>query len=87
MPLRELEASRVRFGYRRLIVMLRRLAGQSQAGPTQLYTEDGLMVRIKLRRKVARARAGPSISCNAFHQNCRWILSPHGRLMGAGFAC
>jgi len=54
-------ASRVRFGYRRLAVLLRRrgLAGQRQAD-LSLYTEDGLAVRINVRKKVARRARVPA---------------------------
>ena len=55
MRLRELAASRVRFGYRRLTVILRREGWQVNPKPVyRLYTEDGLTVRTKLRKKLAR---------------------------------
>jgi putative transposase len=51
----ELAASRVRFGYRRLTVMLRREGWLVNAKRIyRLYTEDGLAARTKVRRKVAR---------------------------------
>jgi transposase InsO family protein len=53
--LRELAASRVRFGYRRLTVMLRREGWRVNPKRIyRLYTEDGLTVRTKLRKKLAR---------------------------------
>ena len=54
MRLRELAASRVRFGYRRLTVSeTGRLAGKLQR-IYRLYSEDGLTVRTKVRKKLAR---------------------------------
>jgi putative transposase len=53
--LRELAASRVRFGYRRLTVMLRREGWRVNPKRVyRLYTEDGLTVRTKLRKKLAQ---------------------------------
>ena len=55
MRLRELAASRVRFGYRRLTVMLRREGWAVNAKRIyRLYTADGLAVRTKVRKKIAR---------------------------------
>ena len=52
--MRELAASRVRFGYRRLTVMLRREGWAVNAKRIyRLYTEDGLAVRTKVRKKIA----------------------------------
>jgi putative transposase len=60
MRLRELAASRVRFGYRRLTVLLRREGWAVNAKRIyRLYTEDGLAVRTKLRRKIARRQRVP----------------------------
>jgi putative transposase len=54
MRLRELAASRVRFGYRRLTVILRREGWRVNPKRIyRLYTEDGLTVRTKLRKKLA----------------------------------
>jgi len=53
--LRELAASRVRFGYRRLTVILRREGWRVNPKRVyRLYTEDGLTVRTKTRKKLAR---------------------------------
>jgi putative transposase len=53
--LRELAATRVRFGYRRLTVILRREGWRVNPKRIyRLYTEDGLTVRTKLRKKIAR---------------------------------
>src|SRR5208283_4427733 len=58
--MRELAASRVRFGYRRLTVLLRREGWAVNAKRIyRLYTEDGLAVRTKLRRKIARRQRVP----------------------------
>jgi putative transposase len=55
MRLRELAASRVRFGYRRLTVILRREGWRVNPKRVyRLYTEDGLTVRTKVRKKLAR---------------------------------
>jgi putative transposase len=55
MRLRELAASRVRFGYRRLTVMLRREGWRVNPKRIyRLYSEDGLTVRTKVRKKLAR---------------------------------
>jgi putative transposase len=55
MRLRELAASRVRFGYRRLTVMLRREGWRVNPKRIyRLYREDGLTVRTKVRKKLAR---------------------------------
>jgi transposase InsO family protein len=56
MRLRELAANRVRFGYRRLTVMLRREGWAVNAKRIyRLYTADGLAVRTKVRKKIARS--------------------------------
>jgi putative transposase len=55
MRLRELATSRVRFGYRRLTVILRREGWRVNPKRIyRLYTEDGLTVRTKLRKKLAQ---------------------------------
>ncbi len=53
--LRELAATHVRYGYRRLTVLLRREGWHVNAKRIyRLYTEEGLIVRTKQRRKIAR---------------------------------
>jgi putative transposase len=54
MRLREVAASRVRFGYRRLTVILRRKGWR--VNPKRVYRlkEDGLSVRTKVRKKLER---------------------------------
>jgi putative transposase len=73
MRLRKLAASRVRFGYRRLTVLLRREGWQFNPKRIyRMYTEDGLTVRTKTRKKIARrARvAAPK----ATRPNERWSM-------------
>jgi putative transposase len=60
--MRELAASRVRFGYRRLTVMLRREGWAVNAKRIyRLYTADGLAVRTKVRKKIARRARVPAL--------------------------
>jgi putative transposase len=72
MRLRELAASRVRFGYRRLTVLLRREGWAVNAKRYRLYTEDGLTVRIKVRRKIARRQRAPLLRPR--RPNERWAM-------------
>lgn len=60
--LRELAAVRVRFGYRRLTVLLKREGWRVNAKRIyRLYTLEGLEVRTKPRKKLAsRARVTPA---------------------------
>ena len=71
MRLRELAASRVRFGYRRLTVLLRRDGWPVNAKRIyRLYMDEGLTVRTKHRTKAAgRARVPQTI---ATAPNQRW---------------
>jgi putative transposase len=60
MRLRELAASRVRFGYRRLTVLLKREGwGVNAKRIYRLYTEEGLTVRTKQRKKAASRQRVP----------------------------
>jgi putative transposase len=60
MGLRELAAERVRFGYRGLTVLLRREGWRVTVKRIyRLYTEEGLMVRTKMRVKAARRHRVP----------------------------
>jgi len=71
--LRELAASRVRFGYRRLTVMLRREGWRVNAKRIyRLYTADGLAVRTKVRRKLARRARVPLAA--ATRPNEKWSM-------------
>jgi putative transposase len=81
----ELAASRVRFGYRRLTVMLRREGWAMNAKRIyRLYTADGLAVRTKLRRKITRRARVPAPSAKRPNENDRWILSPPAYSTAAG---
>ena len=71
--MRELAASRVRFGYRRLTVLLRREGWAVNAKRIyRLYTEDGLAVRTKVRKKIARRSRVPAL--RATRPNERWSM-------------
>jgi len=71
--MRELAASRVRFGYRRLTVLLRREGWVVNAKRIyRLYTEDGLAVRTKVRKKIARRARVPART--ATRPNERWSM-------------
>jgi transposase InsO family protein len=60
MRLRELAASRVRFGYRRLTVLLKREGwGVNAKRIYRLYSEEGLTVRTKQRKKAASRQRVP----------------------------
>ena len=73
MRLHQLAASRVRFGYRRLTVMLRREGWMVNPKRIyRLYTEDGLAVRTKARKKIAR-RARVPIQ-RATRPNEKWSM-------------
>ena len=71
--LRELAGSRVRYGYRRLTVLLRREGWQVNAKRIyRLYTEEGLIVRTKRRRERAqRLRIAQGL---ATRPNGRWSM-------------
>ena len=70
MRLRELTASRVRFGYRRLTVILRREVWRVNPKRIyRLYTEDGLTVRTKVRKKLARRSRVPTPRATRPNQN------------------
>jgi len=71
MRLRELAASWVRFGYRRLTVILRREGWRVNPKCIyRLYTEDGLTVRTKVRKKLARLSRVPMPK--AIRPNQKW---------------
>jgi putative transposase len=73
MRLRELAASQVRFGYRRLTVMLRREGWAVNAKRIyRLYTADGLAVRTKVRKKIARRARVPAPA--ATRPNEKWSM-------------
>jgi putative transposase len=73
MRLRELAASRLRFGYRRLTVMLRREGWVVNAKRIyRLYSADGLAVRTKVRKKIARRARVPAPA--ATRPNEKWSM-------------
>ena len=73
MRLRELAASRVRFGYRRLTVILRREGWRVNPKRIyRLYTEDGLTVRTKVRKKLARRSRVPTPAATRLNQ--KWSM-------------
>jgi len=73
LRLRELAATRVRFGYRRLTVMLRREGWAVNAKRIyRLYTADGLAVRTKVRKKIARRARVPAQG--ATRPNEKWSM-------------
>jgi putative transposase len=73
MRLKELAANRVRFGYRRLTILLKREGWRVNAKRIyRLYTEEGLTVRTKYRRKTAsRSRVSQAV---ATAPNQRWSM-------------
>jgi putative transposase len=71
--LRELAGSRVRYGYRRLTVMLRREGWEVNAKRIyRLYTEEGLIVRTQKRRQRAQRQRIPS--GQAARANQKWSM-------------
>jgi putative transposase len=73
MRLRELAASRVRFGYRRLTVILRREGWRVNPKRVyRLYTEDGLTVRTKVRKQLARRSR--VLTPKATRPNQKWSM-------------
>lgn len=80
MRLKELAAVRVRFGYRRLTVLLRREGWHVNTKRVyRLYKQEGLMVRTKVLKKIARRR--PVVVDLATVPNQRWSMDfVHERL-------
>mgnify|MGYP003419609598 FL=1 len=73
MRMRELAAARVRFGYRRLTVLLRREGWSVNAKRIyRLYSEEGLTVRTKHRTKAAGRARVPQPGATAPNQ--RWSM-------------
>ena len=59
--LKELASTHVRYGYRRLTVLLRRQGWKVNAKRIyRLYTEEGMLVRTKQRKKIARRQRLPA---------------------------
>lgn len=83
MRLRELAAARVRFGYRRLTVLLRRDGWRVNAKRIyRLYTEEGLTVRTKHRTKAACRHRVPQAGATAPNQ--RWSMDFMSERMADG---
>ena len=75
--MRELAASRVRFGYRRLTVMLRREGWAVNAKRIcRLYTEDGHAVRTKCARRSRGAHVYRPLLPRGVTKGGRWTSSP-----------
>ena len=73
MRLRELAGSRVRYGYRRLTVILKREGWQVNAKRIyRLYTEEGLIVRTQRRRERAQRQRLPQ--GQAVRRNHKWSM-------------
>ena len=77
--LRELAAVRVRFGYRRLTILLKREGWSVNTKHVyRIYREEGLMVRTQKRKKAAQTRVPLS---GAIRPNQRWSMDfVHDRL-------
>jgi putative transposase len=85
--LRELAGSRVRYGYRRLTVMLKREGWEVNAKRIyRLYTEEGLIVRTQKRKERAqRQRVAQGLASGP---NQRWSMDfVAQRLADAGSVC
>ena len=80
MRLKELAAIRVGFGFERLTILLRREGWRvNRKRVYRLYREEGLQVRTKQRKKIARRR--PLIVDLATGPNQRWSMDfVHDRL-------
>jgi putative transposase len=82
--LRELAGARVRFGYRRLTVLLKREGWDVNAKRVyRIYQEEGLTVRTKKRKKAAQTRVPLTA---AERPNQRWSMDfVSDRLAGGGW--
>jgi len=73
--LRELAGSRVRYGYRRLTVLLKREGWEVNAKRIyRIYTEEGLIVRMKKRR--GRGPGHPRVRDASVRKHAVWEGSP-----------
>ena len=71
--LKELASTHVRYGYRRLTLLLRRQGWKVNAKRIyRLYTEEGLIVRTKQRKKIARRQRG--VMPAAIRPGQRWSM-------------
>jgi len=82
--MRELAGTRVRYGYRRLTVLLRREGWEVNAKRIyRIYREEGLIVRTRKRRRRAQRQHVPL--GQAVHPNQKWSMDfvaqrlPYGR--------
>ena len=76
--LRELAGSRVRYGYRRLTVMLKREGWEVNAKRIyRLYTEEGLIVRTQKRSERAQRQRIPSDRRCVRTRSGAWISARH----------
>jgi len=80
--LKELAAVRRRFGYRRLHALLRREGWRvNHKAVHRIYVEEGLQVRKRKRKRVARAERRPMVVPQAANQ--RWSMDfQHDQLAG-----
>ena len=86
--LRELAGSRVRYGYRRLTVLLRREGWEVNAKRIyRLYVEEGLIVRTQKRKERAQRHRVPL--GQAVRPNQKWSMDFVAQRLpdGAGYAC
>jgi len=73
MRLKEMAAIRVTFGFERLTILLRREGWKvNRKRVYRIYREEGLMVRTKIRKKIARRR--PLVVALATGPNQRWSM-------------
>ena len=88
MRLRDLAMVRVRFGYPRLTVLLKR-----EGWPVgkklvyRLYRELGLQMRTRKRRKLASAQRATAQAPQSAMRNGRWTSSPIAWKEDADFGC
>ena len=79
--LKELAGERRRFGYRRLHALLRREGSAGPQGRAPIYVEEGLQVRRRKRKRLARARAS---MCWSQAPNQRWSMDFQHDLLATG---
>ena len=81
--LKELAAARRRFGYRRLHALLRREGWRvNHKAVHRIYVEEGLQVRKRKRKRVARAERRPLLVPQA--RNERWSMDFQHDLLATG---
>jgi putative transposase len=86
--LRELAGSRVRYGYRRLTILLQREGWEVNAKRIyRLYAEEGLMVRTRKRKERAQRQRLPQGQACAGTKSGARISLPSGCRVVAGYAC